>query len=364
MQLKKKRVAVSVSGGKDSLVALDLASRVGIRRAVFCDTTIEFDETVRYVDDLSSFYGIDIDVVRAPRPFFEVCKDIGFPSRRMRWCCDVFKFAPLARYAQENRITHYITGLRSEESRRRTLYQVIDKNPMVPVTQVNPIVDWSEKDIWEYIRVYGLPKNPLYGKLNRVGCWCCVYKTNEDWARTEKHFPHMMAKLNNALLEWAESSGVPDKETFVQGKGWTSYVTPLGKIASGTSHRLCGDNDGQIDVVLSFGSDEHTEKVLRLLPILSDNYRQIGRSVRVSIHETLQGRLRVLSEKAVNCIGCGACTATCSRGALFINGHRTIEVDEEKCTHCQVCITSVLLRGACIMRTYSPTRSDFLRVQS
>ncbi len=359
--MKGKRSAVSVSGGKDSLVALDLARRVGIQRAVFCDTTIEFDETVSYVRELASFYGMTIDVVRAPRSFFEVCGDIGFPSRRMRWCCDVFKFAPLAKYAHENRITHYITGLRRDESRRRTLYQTTDRNPLVPVTQVNPLLDWSEKDVWKYIRVYGLPVNPLYKKLNRVGCWCCVYKTEEDWARTRAQFPHLMAKLTKGLTEWAEKSGIPDRETYVHGRGWTTYVSPLAKISSGTSRRLCGDRAGEIDLMLSFGSDRQVENVLCLLPVLTDDYRRVGRSLRVTIHETQKDRLRTLVEKSVNCIGCGSCSSTCSRAALYVNGHRTIEVDKGRCTHCETCVSSRLIKGACIVRRYSPTRSVLVR---
>ena len=48
---------VSFSGGKDSLVALDLASRVGIRDVVFSDTSIEFEETVSYVRTIADLYG-------------------------------------------------------------------------------------------------------------------------------------------------------------------------------------------------------------------------------------------------------------------------------------------------------------------
>ena len=85
-----EKTFVSFSGGKDSLVALDLAIRANFNEAIFCDTTIEFDETLQYVNIISNFYGIKIDIVKAPIDFFEIVRKIGFPSRRSRWCCDVF----------------------------------------------------------------------------------------------------------------------------------------------------------------------------------------------------------------------------------------------------------------------------------
>jgi len=132
-EFKGKSVAVSFSGGKDSLVALDLAYRIGISKVVFCDTSIEFDETIDYVKFIEQFYGIEIDVVTAPRSFFSMVDHVGIPSRRLRWCCEVFKFGPLAKYAIENRLYGFITGLRKEESNRRANYKEIDDNPLVPV---------------------------------------------------------------------------------------------------------------------------------------------------------------------------------------------------------------------------------------
>lgn len=94
-ELSKRNVAVSFSGGKDSLVVLDLAQRVGIKKAVFVDTTVEFDETVDYIRSVEDFYGFKIVVLRAPVDFFGMVGHIGVPSRRFRWCCDVFKFGLL-----------------------------------------------------------------------------------------------------------------------------------------------------------------------------------------------------------------------------------------------------------------------------
>jgi len=112
IKLQDKNIAVSFSGGKDSLVAVDLALRSGIDRVVFSNTTIEFDETIHYVEKIGSYYDTQIDIIKAPITFFEMVDYVGLPSRRFRWCCDVFKFGPLARYAKQYNLFGFITGLR------------------------------------------------------------------------------------------------------------------------------------------------------------------------------------------------------------------------------------------------------------
>ena len=65
-----KNAVVSFSCGKDSLVVLDLASRIGIKKAVFADTSIEFDETYEYIHVIKDFY--DIDIIEPPNDFFNI----------------------------------------------------------------------------------------------------------------------------------------------------------------------------------------------------------------------------------------------------------------------------------------------------
>ena len=85
-------MAVSFSGGKDSLVTLDLAIRSGISKAVYCDTTADFDETIPYVKKVRSFYGIDLETRRGTADFFDSIEHVGLPTRRARWCCEVHKY--------------------------------------------------------------------------------------------------------------------------------------------------------------------------------------------------------------------------------------------------------------------------------
>lgn len=354
-QIEDKNVAVSFSGGKDSLVALDLSLRSGVKKVVFSNTTIEFPGNLEFIKSIEDFYGIHIDIVKSPTNFFDAVEKVGFPSRRLRWCCDVFKFGPLTRYAVTNNLDCYITGLRHEESNNRANYFDIDKNKMVPTIQLNPLLDWDEETIWSYIRKYKLPINPLYKYLNRIGCWCCPYKTKEEWKITETHFPELMNKLEVHLNNFAEKIGIKDKHKFIKERKWTGWATPQSKVIVGTNS-LCSPNNPNINNVVFFGkSEEQIIKISKLLKILTNDFYSTGKALRISVIIEKKKRLNTLIEKSINCIGCGACFGTCIAGALFIENN-TISMDENLCTHCERCLHTQILKGACVVRNYAPKR--------
>jgi hypothetical protein len=51
-------------------------------------------------------------------------------------------------------ITSFITGLRKEESRRLQEYELLGRNPILPVQQLNPLINWTDEDIWLYLKEF------------------------------------------------------------------------------------------------------------------------------------------------------------------------------------------------------------------
>ena len=357
--LSNKRVAVSFSGGKDSLVALDLAYRVGIRKAVFCDTTIEFDETKEFVRCVERFYGIGIDIIRAPVNFFEMIKHVGLPSRILRWCCDVFKFGPLSNYAIRENLYGFVTGLRTKESNKRLSYKRSDRNPLVPVEQVNPILDWTDKDVWEYIKTNSLPVNPLYKHFDRIGCWCCPYRTVNDWKKIEEIFPEKAGMFKRVLTEFAKRMNVRDRKEFIERRGWAAWSNPVRKISVGV-YSPCQERKDKVDLIFSGPGEKQIERITKILPILTEDYFSIGNKLRITIKDLDRRRLNVLIEKAINCKACGACSSLCNTGALQVD-EESVYVDFTKCNKCQRCIKTQPLRGACVIRNYSPKIASLVK---
>lgn len=351
--ISHKKLAVSFSGGKDSLVALDLAYRVGIRNAVFSDTTVEFPETLEYVEEIGDFYGIKIDVVRSRVSFFEMAEKIGIPSRRSRWCCDVFKFRPLAEYARKEGLHGFVTGLRRDESRRRRDYKKSDRLFLIPADQINPLLSWKSEDVWDYVAKYDLPSNQLYGDYDRVGCWCCPYRSNGDWAKTRHTHPELVARFEDLLKMHSLTMQIRDRKKYVEG-GWSSWVSPQRRIQMGMSEPCHNGTDDESTLVLTLHSEEHARRIERVLPILSDDFRSVGKRVRVNIPTPLRDKARILFEKALNCVGCDVCPSMCPTGALS-SSEGGLCVDKNLCTQCLRCLSATVdtLRGACIARNYS-----------
>lgn len=352
---EENKVAVSFSGGRDSLVALDLAIRTGVEETVFVDTTIDFEENLEFLYEVEDYYGININRVSADIDFFDAVERVGFPSRRLRWCCDVFKFKPIADYAEENDIDGFITGIRGEESDKRKTYIDIDKNPLIPSKQVNPLIDWCRSHVEKYIEKYNLPENPLYQYVERLGCWCCPFRSEKEWEQIEENFPELMEKLHKKLDKFADEIGIEDKESFIKDRKWTGWASPQEKTKVG-AHRVCGGNSGEREIMFFGEQGDLIERIRDLLPILVEEDFSIGSRLKVTIEEGKEKRLNTLIEKAINCIGCGACTAVCPEGALEINGEERLEVNPELCTHCERCLNTNVLKGACVVRNYSPQR--------
>ena len=357
-QTKDGEVAVSFSGGKDSLVVLDLAVRAGVSNAVFCDTTLEFDETVAYVKKIKTYYGIDIEIVRSELDFFNLIKKIGLPSRRARWCCDVFKFAPITEYGKKKGIRVFVTGLRTAESNRRKLYSVIDKNPMMSFVQFNPLLRWSDEEIWEYIKSYNLPYHPLYDKgFKRIGCWCCPYNSSNDWVLLESMFPKKMSEFEQVMNEQANMIKIADKDRYINKKGWTAWISPMRRISVGKIDE-CKKNIrvdvGVYNIEFMGKIEENIKKVTNILPVLTDTFwvTENG-TIKIILDRGKKRKLKMLIEKAINCVSCGVCISLCPVSALKIKNDSII-VNEETCVQCGVCIngSSQVLRGSCIVRNY------------
>jgi len=244
-EYKDLPVYVSFSGGKDSLVVLDLASaslKQRELRAFFLNTGIEFPETVDFVRSYCCENKIPLEEVNSGTAFWEQVEKFGPPAKDFRWCCKVCKLAsagdletgkencslpPEGRAGNSNSNINgnsvaYLTidGKRKHESFSRARIAATETNPFVP-SQLNifPIRDWEALEVWLYIYWRGLSYNPLYDLgFERVGCWLCPSALAAEYARVKELHPELYEKWNAFLLEWAKTSGFSEK--FIEHGFW------------------------------------------------------------------------------------------------------------------------------------------------
>ena len=194
------------SGGKDSDCIRILADLAGVKHDIVNNhTTVDAPETVQYIRSIPN---VHIDMPEYTMWDLIVKKKIP-PTRLMRYCCEELK-----EHGGAGRVK--ITGVRKAESFSRSEnadlvtiigkpktieklleelnaeYRVSRKGGIVlstdndasrraveycyktTSTTINPIIDWSDSEVWEFLNGYGCRSNPLYEcGFRRIGCIGC-----------------------------------------------------------------------------------------------------------------------------------------------------------------------------------------------
>lgn len=197
-----KPLLITYSGGKDSQVLVALAERSGIDfEVVNSHTTADAPETVYFIrEQFRQMEGRGINcTIEKPRykgkptsMWSLIPQKMMPPTRLVRYCCAVLK-------ENTGRDRFIATGVRWAESTRRKnsrgVMELMHKDPAKRIIlmgdndekrqlfetcnlkskmTVNPIVDWSDDDVWDYTHSEHLPVNPLYCEGHkRVGCIGC-----------------------------------------------------------------------------------------------------------------------------------------------------------------------------------------------
>jgi phosphoadenosine phosphosulfate reductase len=165
-------LVVANSLGKDSVAVWDLAKRVGPDIRGFIVTT-------RYKPAATKRFMVET-VARYPETLVfrnDVEIPEGLYASDPDHCCDLLKVQPVRRAIEEMGVTCWVTGLRCTEGRTRTDYLELEERDE-GLLKLNPILPWHEREVWQYIALYGVPVNPLYAEGYRsLGCEPCTHIT-------------------------------------------------------------------------------------------------------------------------------------------------------------------------------------------
>ncbi len=163
------RLSVANSLGKDSVAVWHLAKQVAPEIGGFIVTTrFKPAETVRFMHDTVAGYpelAVYSNDEAITDRLYETEPDA---------CCDILKVEPVRRAIDELRVECWVTGLRCTEGRTRTDFQEVEERDN-GLIKLNPILIWYEREVWQYLALYGVPVNPLYGEGYRsLGCSPCT----------------------------------------------------------------------------------------------------------------------------------------------------------------------------------------------
>jgi len=166
--------------GAEGMVLIDLIARHALPIRVFTlDTGRLPEETYALMDRARKRYGVPIDVyVPDTRLVQALVREHGvnafYDSIDLRKrCCDIRKSEPLRRALVAKGA--WITGLRRGQSVTRDLTALEEEDVVHGLQKVNPLVDWSDDEVWEYVRAHEVPYNPLHDRgYPSIGCAPCT----------------------------------------------------------------------------------------------------------------------------------------------------------------------------------------------
>jgi phosphoadenosine phosphosulfate reductase len=174
------RIALASSLGLEDQVLTDLMLRIDPSARIFTiDTGRLFPESYSLIEKTNLKYGVKLEVYFPEHePVEKFVRENGINGfyesiEKRKGCCQVRKIEPLLRALSTLEV--WICGLRQEQSVTRTGVRAVEWDEANHLIKVNPLVHWTEKQVWDYIKSKQVPYNALHDKqFPSIGCQPCT----------------------------------------------------------------------------------------------------------------------------------------------------------------------------------------------
>lgn len=367
---------VAFSGGKDSIVLLDLVKKTlpaGSYVVIFADTGMEFPDTYSVIRQVAAeCKAEDIPFYKAKAKWnpVESWNSFGPPSCHLRWCCYVHKSAPqtllLRKLLKKKDYTGLdFVGIRGSESLARSEYRhLCYSKKQRGQWSLNPILDWGAAEVWLYIFANELIINQAYKKGNaRAGCLLCPMSGSlSNYFRClsykrdmEPYFNLVRDTYDTHTEDWETDKAQALKDSYLHNGGWrarrngrdlvSNQNRVFSRLVDGYQiieiHHPQSDWREWFKTLGTLQNDGEEYRVVvkgSVIPFtvqeLEHGYRVKIESQLLKVHKEFGKYFRLLFYKAAYCIGCRVCESNCPFGALrFEEG----KVKIENCCQCHKC---------------------------
>ncbi len=176
----KGRIALANSMGAEDQILTHMICEIDKTIPIFTlDTGRIFPETYDLIDRTNKRYGINIqvyfpDAKKVESMVNEKGINLFFDSiENRKLCCHIRKIEPLKRAFSQ--LDVWICGLRKEQSVTRTNVEMVEWDENNGLIKINPLISWSEDQMWEFIKLHRIPYNKLHEMgFPSIGCQPCT----------------------------------------------------------------------------------------------------------------------------------------------------------------------------------------------
>ena len=363
---------VAFSGGKDSVVALDLVQRAlphNCFKVLFGDTGMEFPDTYETVEKIKQICAEEkIEFLQAksklkPENTWQI---FGPPAVTIRWCCSVHKTTPqimqLREVLQKPDFTGMaFTGVRGDESLSRSEYDAISYGGKHSGQySCHPILEWNTAELFLYIYENDLIFNNAYKKGNtRAGCLVCpMSQGKHDYMKYKNYPDNTDSFINKIITTSGKNFSKENYDRFVEQGYWRTRKSGR-ELNFGHDKHVFEIVKGQnvitvqkkneywkewaktIGQVTSFGDGEFSIAYEgKSYAIRTISTQEGGEQFTFPNIENSKSDIKFLSLfksviiKSVYCVNCGYCAAECKSGCIdMANG---VHISNQ-CKHCFSC---------------------------
>ena len=376
--IKKADIAyIAFSGGKDSIVLLDICHRVLPLSVpvIFSDTDMELPDTYKIWSEIQTRYSErDFAAAKAEVSALENWRRFAPPSRTIRWCCSVHKSTPALMFLKDKLHKSNISaiafvGVRSEESHSRSFYEDSPEKSVKNASQLNrmPILDWGSHELWLYIFANDLLINAAYKKgLTRVGCLLCPESSEKYAWFVNKIYPRSLKPYNDIITETSSKNfkNATEKIDYIGSLGWQARrsgivlketITPPLEEFEGLTFLLQSPHFTKelfYEWIKTLGlvvkERRNRQQHLKLPNTLDEGIPFVYETLYVGggkatfkfrnemEKSTMLPLLRAFARKLSACVSCRSCESECMAGAITIKNNK-IMISSDKCVQCRKC---------------------------
>lgn len=174
------RLAMATAFGAEGCVILHFLARIRDRTGKLpylfnLETGYQFQQTLQTRERLQERYGFHVDLVCPEESVEAMEARFGGPlyGKNPDECCRIRKVEPLVQALEG--YDAWISAIRREQTRARARAGIVEWDSRFGLVKVNPLANWTKRDVWSCILTHEIPYNPLHDQgYPSIGCWPCT----------------------------------------------------------------------------------------------------------------------------------------------------------------------------------------------